>query len=472
MKTKTISEATGTEPPRRIALQEVGGAVVQEKKDEKTPGARGGGEDEFAEGHAVEAEGKEGGFGGKRWFFADGELQVIVPNLWLELFPLVKSGMHINFPTNLFSSRRRSRLSTLVHHSSFGLEKTSGGKFEALGKGERHAGSGKGADGGGYRSRSGMSGREDSTASRRFSRRLKREFLQSLMSSAGDNDYGGDEGAGEEGKGSLRPASLSRPSRRSPSGLELYLRSTGSDATLSPTAAAANTPPADGVPGAQVLGRILSLQASGGSPPGFEEDPPLKPPALGSSKSSLDSSSSPHHRRRAPDGDRAPGRGVGSSRHSSSRISHGDTPPVHHLARLLSRRWGGTHQHLLRRRRSRRSFYGLEDGEAEEVVAGLKEITAKGAVVSPMPATTLCFVLSCDFRFHQKKKSDFVRSNDIYLDLLTVQKGMMALQIRRFEKLCYVRTKRAETTQVCFAEPYLLFGGARVSHRFAGIMSR
>lgn len=47
-----------------------------------------------------------GGFGGKRWFFVDGLLSVIVPNLCLRLLPLIQPGMHVRCPDHL---RRRNR---------------------------------------------------------------------------------------------------------------------------------------------------------------------------------------------------------------------------------------------------------------------------------------------------------------------------------------------------------------------------
>lgn len=49
-----------------------------------------------------EASGEErGGFGGKRWFYIDGILSVLAPNLCLRLLPLIQPGMHIAPPNHL-----------------------------------------------------------------------------------------------------------------------------------------------------------------------------------------------------------------------------------------------------------------------------------------------------------------------------------------------------------------------------------
>lgn len=49
-----------------------------------------------------EATGDErGGFGGKRWFYVDGLLTVLAPNLSLRLLPLIQPGMHVAPPNHL-----------------------------------------------------------------------------------------------------------------------------------------------------------------------------------------------------------------------------------------------------------------------------------------------------------------------------------------------------------------------------------
>ncbi|KAL8435323.1 hypothetical protein ACSSS7_002576 [Eimeria intestinalis] len=49
-----------------------------------------------------EASGDErGGFGGKRWFYIDGLLSVVAPNLCFRLLPLIQPGMHVACPTHL-----------------------------------------------------------------------------------------------------------------------------------------------------------------------------------------------------------------------------------------------------------------------------------------------------------------------------------------------------------------------------------
>lgn len=535
----------------------------------------------FTERQAVELEGQEGGFGGKRWFFSDGELQVVVPNLWLELLPVIKSGMHINFPANLFSSRRRSRLSTtLVHHSRFGLsrahsitrspldphrevtEEEEDNLYRygsRLGGGRRRTG--EGLLGGGDEAeerrlggkRRGMTRRTSSRRSFILSSRRRPDHRRSLTaeprtergdsplpekSEGGEKQRGGEESFSDNSearedkkKTKRRSDSALHPShdggasslRHRPSGLELYLRS-ASDATTTPPPGrsrgegSSRSAPMSGddededgaskrgiIPGAQVLGRLLSLQekasgedrgpgrpsraprdegggAGGGS--GGGDASLLLHPSSSSKSSSLSAASSSQqlqgaHRegrgtaanQQHQGGGRGgvagcPGRA--SLRHASSSLGgvrEGRGVDHSTLARYFSRREGasadggveGSDQYLRRRssrrgrgRRSLASGYdlGQDMSEAEEVLEGLKEITERGAVLTPMPSTTLCYVLSCDFRFHQKKKSDTVRSNDIYLDLLTAQKGMMTLQMRRFEKLCYLRSKRDEAIQV------------------------
>ncbi|KAL8269859.1 hypothetical protein Esti_006219 [Eimeria stiedai] len=70
-----------------------------------------------------EASGDErGGFGGKRWFYIDGLLSVVAPNLCFRLLPLIQPGMHIACPTHLQhqeqsrqSIRRHGTLTLLEH---------------------------------------------------------------------------------------------------------------------------------------------------------------------------------------------------------------------------------------------------------------------------------------------------------------------------------------------------------------------
>ncbi|KAL8449095.1 hypothetical protein Emag_003766 [Eimeria magna] len=70
-----------------------------------------------------EASGDErGGFGGKRWFYIDGLLSVVAPNLCFRLLPLIQPGMHVACPTHLQrqeqprqSIRRHGTLALLEH---------------------------------------------------------------------------------------------------------------------------------------------------------------------------------------------------------------------------------------------------------------------------------------------------------------------------------------------------------------------
>lgn len=69
-----------------------------------------------------EASGDErGGFGGKRWFYIDGIVSVLAPNLCICLLPLIQPGMHVAVPTHLQQQKGNKLRPTMSRLGTLGL---------------------------------------------------------------------------------------------------------------------------------------------------------------------------------------------------------------------------------------------------------------------------------------------------------------------------------------------------------------